>query len=337
MKAAWYETQGPAGDVLVVGEMPDPIPEAGEVRIRVHASGINPGDVKKRSDAFGVGMPFPRIIPHNDGSGVIDMVGDGVSPARVGDRVWCFGAQSYRPFGTAADYVVVPESNTGTLPDRVDFAQGACLGIPGVTGHRAVHVAGRPAGRTVLVQGGAGAVGSAAVALAHFAGARVIATVRSSEQEVVAQAAGADAVIRTDGIPPTEVVSRILDVEPEGVEHIVEVAFHANVLVDEQVLRQGGSIATYATGDPNPTIPFWPLVFKNVRIYFLGSDDFTSSDRSQAVADLSAALETGWTGYSIAARFPLEEVAQAHRTVEQGKVGGRVVVDLAGVNGRGDR
>src|SRR3982751_4959687 len=196
MRAAWYETQGTARDVLVVGEMPDPEPGPAEVRIRVAASGINPGDVKKRQDAFGYGMPYPRVIPHSDGAGTIDRVGDGVPASRVGERVWCYGAQSYRPFGTAAEYVVVPSGQAVPLPDGVPFEQGACLGIPGITAHRAVHVAGPVPGRTVLVQGGAGAVGVCAVQLAHHAGGTVIATVRSASDESTARRAGADEVVR---------------------------------------------------------------------------------------------------------------------------------------------
>jgi NADPH2:quinone reductase len=149
--------------------MDDPNPIAGEVRIRVAASGVNPGDVKKREDAFGVGMPYPRVTPHSDGAGTIDAVGEGVSQEWLGRRVWCFGAQSNRPFGTAAEYVVVPVKQVAPFPKAVPFEQGACLGIPGITAHRAVHVAGPVEGRTVLVQGGAGAVGACAVQLAHRA------------------------------------------------------------------------------------------------------------------------------------------------------------------------
>ena len=141
MKAAWYEKQGPARDVLVVGEMDDPEPGAGEVCIRVAASGVNPGDVKKREDAFGIGMPYPRVIPHSDGAGTIDRVGAGVSQEWVGRHVWCYGAQSYRPFGTAAEFTVVPLEKAAPLPNGVPFEQGACLGIPGLTAHRAVNVA----------------------------------------------------------------------------------------------------------------------------------------------------------------------------------------------------
>jgi len=158
MKAAWYEKQGAARDVLVVGQMNDPQPRAGEVRIRVAFSGVNPGDVKKREDAFGVGMPYPRVIPHSDDSGTVDAVGEGVSREWVGRRVWCYGAQSYRPFGTAAQYTVIPLQQVAQLPEGVPLEQGACLGIPGITAHRAVHVAGPVKGRIVLVQGGAGSV-----------------------------------------------------------------------------------------------------------------------------------------------------------------------------------
>jgi NADPH:quinone reductase len=154
MKAACYEKQGAARDVLVVGEMDDPQPRAGEARIRVAFSGVNPGDVKKREDAFGVGMPYPRVIPHSDGSGTVDAVGEGVSRDWVGRRVWCYGAQSYRPFGTAAQYTVVPLVQVAQLREGVPLEQGACLGIPGITAHRSVHVAGSVEGRTVLCKAG---------------------------------------------------------------------------------------------------------------------------------------------------------------------------------------
>ena len=156
-----YDRPGLAGNVLEVGELPDPIPGPAEVRVRVTASGINPGDTKKRADLFGLGMAFPRIIPHSDGAGVIDLVGSEVSQTLAGQRVWCYGAQSYRQFGTAADFTVVPVDQVVPLPDSVSFAQGACLGIPGITAHRAVHVAGAVQGRTVLVQGAGAPSGSA--------------------------------------------------------------------------------------------------------------------------------------------------------------------------------
>src|SRR5437763_15538163 len=135
MRAAWYENQGEAADVLVVGEMPVRDPRAGEVGIRVRASGVNPGDIKKRQGWLGSAMPYPRVVPHSDGAGEIDAVGVDVDQSRRGERVWCFGAQSYRPFGTAAQYVTVPASQAVRLPDGVSFEQGACVGIPGITAH----------------------------------------------------------------------------------------------------------------------------------------------------------------------------------------------------------
>lgn len=251
MKAAWYERQGPARDVLIVGEMPDPQPLAGEVRIRVTASGVNPGDVKKREDAFGVGMPYARVIPHSDGAGTVDAIGEGVSKEWLGRRVWCYGAQSYRPFGTAAEYVVVPVKQVAPLPDGLPMEQGACLGIPGITAHRTVHVAGSVEGRTVLVQGGAGAVGACAVQLAHRAGARVIATCRTESDKDIASRASADEVFLTDAT----LAEHIHRAAPDGVDHIVEVAFAANIKTDIEVLAQGSSIATYATNIPIAEIP----------------------------------------------------------------------------------
>jgi NADPH2:quinone reductase len=326
MKAIWYEKQGPAQEVLVVGEMPDPEPGPGEVRIRVVASGINPGDVKKRQNAFDYGMPYPRVIPHSDGAGTIDRVGPGVPEARVGERTWCYGAQSYRPFGTAAEFVIVPAGQAVPLPDGVPFEQGACLGIPGITAHRAVHVGGPVEGRTVLVQGGAGSVGVCAVQLSHRAGAHVIATVRSADDESVALRAEAAQVVRTDGIAPQEAIARLQAIAPDGFAHVVEVAFDVNIESDVAVLAQGGSVATYATAKPSAAVPVWEMVFKNVRLFFLGSDDFPADVKAVAARELSAALAGGWPGFEIGERFPLSAVAAAHEYVEQRRPGRVVLV-----------
>jgi NADPH2:quinone reductase len=322
MKAAWYESQGPARQVLVTGEMPDPNPGAGEVRIRVAVSGVNPGDVKKRQDAFKYGMPYPRVIPHSDGAGVVDMVGDGVSSDWFGKRVWCFGAQSYRPFGTAAEFTVVPLAQIAPLPANVPLEQGACLGIPGITAHRAVFVAGPVDRRVVIVQGAAGAVGMCAVQLAYRGGARVIGTIRSQAEEEIARSAGAADVVLNDA----EFTSRVMSTAPDGVDHIVEVAFGANVQSDVELLKQGGSISTYATNAPSAPIPFWEMVFKNVRLFFLGSDDFPREAKIAATRDLNAALEAGWAGFPIAEQIPLSEIARAHELVEHPTRPGRIVV-----------
>ncbi len=324
MRAAWYEKQGPASEVLVVGEMPAPSPGPGEVRIRIAVSGINPGNVKKRQDAFGVAMPYPRVIPHSDGAGHVDQVSDGVSSEWLGRRVWCYGAQSYRPFGTAAEFTVVPLEQAVPLPENVAMEQGACLGIPGITGHRAVHVAGPKQGRKVLVQGGAGAVGLCAVQLAHRAGAFVIATVHSLQDVSTVRLAGADEVLSTgEGL-----IDRVRALVPNGVDHIIEVAFGANIATDVQLLRQGGSIATYASDVAVPQIPFWLLIFKGIQIFFLGSDDFPSDAKTAAARDLNGALEAGWAGFEIAERIPLPDIAKAHEMVEHPRGRGRVVVTL---------
>jgi NADPH2:quinone reductase len=324
MKAAWYEKQGPAREVLTVGEMPAPTPGPGEVRIRVAVSGINPGDVKKRQDAFGYGMSYARVIPHSDGAGHVDQVGPGVSAEWLGRRVWCYGAQSYRPFGTAAEYTVVPLAQAVPLPEAVPMEQGACLGIPGITGHQAVHGAGPVQGRTVLVQGSAGAVGLCAVQLAHRAGAFVIATVRSSSDEPDVRRAGAHEVLYMG----EELIEQVRALAPNGVDHIVEVAFGANIATDVELLALGGSIATYATDVAVPEIPFWPLVFKNVRLFFLGSDDFPAEAKVAAAHALNDAFEAGWAGFEIAERIPLSDIAQAHELVERPVRRGRVVVTL---------
>lgn len=324
MKAAWYEKQGPARDVLVVGEMDDPHPNAGEVRIRVAVSGVNPGDVKKRENAFGVGMPYPRVIPDSDGAGTIDAVGDGVSHDWLGRRVWCYGAQSYRPFGTAAEYVVVPVQQAVPLPDSVSMEQGACLGIPGITAHRAVRVAGPVEGKTVLVQGGAGAVGACAVQLAHRAGARVLATCRIESDKDIASRAGADHVFLTG----EKLADEIHQAAPNGIHHIVEVAFAANIKTDIEVLLQAGSIATYATNSSMAEVPVWRLVFINARLFFVGSDDIPAEAKSAAARDINLALEAGWKGLDIVARFPLADIAKACEYVEHPPKPGRVVITI---------
>jgi len=324
MKAAWYEKQGPAREVLRVGEMADPIPGPGEVRIRIAASGINPGDTKKRGDSFGLGMTYPRVIPHSDGAGRIDRIGDGVASEWMGRAVWCYGAQSYRPFGTAAEFTVVPLDHVAPLPGSVSMEQGACLGIPGITAHRAVHAGGAVKGRAVLVQGAGGSVGLCAVQLARYAGAHVIGTVRSSSEEPAARNAGAHEVVPND----QELTARVKAIAADGIDHIVEAAFGTNIEADVELLKMGGSIATYATDTATPKIPFWQMVFKNIRVFFLGSDDFPREAKRQAARDLNGALEAGWSGFEIGERIPLGDIARAHELAEHPVRRGRIIVTL---------
>jgi NADPH2:quinone reductase len=309
--------------VLIVGELPDPQPGFDEVRIRVLASGINTGDIKKREGWLGSSMPYPRVIPHSDGAGVVDALGEGVAPSRMGERVWCYGAQSYRPFGTAAELAVVPQRQAVRLPETVSFEQGACLGIPGMTAHRGVFGDGPVRGRTVLVAGAAGAVGSMAVELAGWGGATVLATVRRGADRAVAQRSGAEHVFL---LGHDDVASEVRLLTPDGVERIVEVALSANAELDAALLAQGGVIAAYSSPDPQPRLPFWPMLFNNVTIRLLGSDDFPWAAREQAVKDINTCLQEGRLNVVIRARFPIEAVAAAHDAVEHSSSPGRVVI-----------
>jgi NADPH2:quinone reductase len=214
------------------------------------------------------------------------------------------------------------------LPEGVSFEQGACLGIPGITAHRAVHVAGAVAGRIVLVQGGAGAVGLCAVGLARLAGAQVLATVRSAADAAIARGAGAHKVVLYGGRKREEIVADLRALAPDGVDHIVEVAFGENISLDSEILRNDGSIAAYATGEATPAIPFWPLVFKNIRLFFLGSDDFPPEAKAEAARGINAMLEGGWPGFQIAKCLPLADIAEAHEHVERRRGIGRVVLAI---------
>ncbi len=324
MRAAWYESKGDPEDVLVVGEMPDPTPQAGEVRIRLRSSGVNPGDIKKREGWLGFPMAFERVVPHSDGAGEIDAVGAGAGESRIGERVWCYGAQSARPFGTAAEYVVVPQRQAVRLPDDVDFEQGACLGIPGVTAHRAVFADGEVTGKSVLVAGAAGTVGSMAAQLARWGGAHVIGTVRDAGDLERARAFGAHEAFVVDD----DLLERVRGVAPDGVHRVIEVALSANARVDAEVLAQGGVLAVYASPDAEPKLPLWPLLFNNVTIRLLGSDDFPEAAKQQAVTDITSCLEASALRAEIAQRFPLADIAAAHLAVERPQGPGRVLLSL---------
>ncbi|WP_433270966.1 NADPH:quinone reductase [Micromonospora vinacea] len=326
MRAAWYDRQGPAREVLEVGELPDPWPREGEVRVRVSVSGIHVGDLGKRQGWWGSTMTFPRVVPHGDGAGVIDAVGLGVDPSRIGERVWVYLAQSYRPFGTAAEYTVVPARHAVPLPAGVPYEQAAGLGIPGITAHRAIFGDGPVTGQRVLVTGALGAVGRAALAVARRGDAIVIATVRSPEQVEHALAAGAHHALDTAG---GDMATRILDYTgAEPIDRVAELAFDANMATNLEVLRNGGVIATYATGAAEPTIPYWPLGFKNITVRFLSNDDFPEAANEAAAGELTSALLAGDLRYPIAARLPLAEIAQAHELAEHSSASGRIVLDI---------
>ncbi len=327
MLAAWYDRQGPAAEVLQVGEMPNPEPQPGEVRVRLRLSGINPGDTKKRSAWHGSPMSFPRVIPHSDGAGVIDAVGEGVESSRIGQRVWTYGAQSYRPFGTAAQLTCVPAPQAVPLPDAVSDEIGACLGIPGITAHRSVFSDGPVAGKTILVHGVLGSVSSLAAQLAHWAGATVIGTVvRSGDLENVDTSVVSHPVALDD----TDPAAVIREHAPDGVDRIVDVGFSDNADLDAAVVANDAVIATYASRAERPKIPFWPMLFANVTLRLLGSDDFSADAKQQAGRDLTEAAQVGALRIPVAPAHPLAEIAAAHDHVDKGPRNGRVLVAIPG-------
>ena len=328
MLAAYYTRTGPAREVLTVGEIETPAAGPGEVRVRLAMSGVNPSDVKTRGGVRSRELPFPRIVPHSDGAGVIDQAGDGVPPARVGERVWVWNAAWGRPHGTAAQFVVLPARQAVPLPPATSFEAGACLGIPALTAYHAVHCNGGVAGRTVLVAGGAGAVGHYAVQFAKIAGAsRVIATASSPAKAALAREAGADVVVnyQTD-----DVAQRCLDLTAgAGVDRIVELDLAANLKTDLAALRRDGELTVYGSGLPEIPLPFFPAILKNVRLQFFIVYNLSDADRKAALAGVTALLKQDRLQHNIDSRLPLDRIAEAHERVESGKALGNVVIDTA--------
>lgn len=338
MKAIVYSETG-GSEVLRLVERPEPEPGPGEVRVCVHVSGVNPTDWKARRAARGGELPFPELVPNQDGAGVIDAVGDGVPSSRIGERVWLWEAAWERADGTAQELVTLPSRQAAPLPDDLSFDLGASLGIPALTAQLCLTAAadgprslapGALADRTVLVAGGAGAVGHAAIQLARWAGAYVLATVSSDEKAALARAAGADVVVsyRDDGA-----ADAIREHAPAGVDLIVEVAPAVNADLDAGVVAPNGTVAVYAAdGGAGTGADQWPLMLKNVTYRFVLVYTVSDTAKRQAVADVCAALADGALPVGVEAglplhRFPLERAADAHDAVENGAVG-KVLIDL---------
>ena len=332
MQAAWYEKQGAAQDVIQFGEMPVSNPGTGEVRVKLHASGVNPSDTKTRSGWGGMAMPFPRVVPHNDGAGVIESVGEGVPTSRIGERVWLYETQRIRGLGTAAEYVVVPSDKAVRLPDNTSFVEGACLGVPAMTAHRCVLADGSVNGQTVLVTGGAGSVGYYALQLAKWSGAKVITTVSRPEQEIIAQSAGADYIINYKCVDVVQRIKEITGAEDgRGIDRIVDVNFTANLPITEAVLRPNSVVSSYSSGNPEdrPALPFLSMQLNNVTIRLVLVYTMPDAAKQAAVRDITAALEAGALHHNIAKRFSLAEVAAAHDAQDSGKMIGKAVVEIA--------
>jgi len=327
MRAASYTTQGPAREVLTVGELPTPTPGPGEVRVRVHASGINPTDMYTRSGLRIKGLPFERIIPHQDGAGVIDAVGAGVPASRVGERVWLYMAQWQRAFGTAAEYITLPSDRAPLLPAGTSFLEGACLGVPWLTAHWAVVMDGTVAGQTVLVQGGTGAVGIYAIQIAKAKGARVIATVGSAEKGAFAKAAGADDVV---DFRSEDVGARIAALtDGVGVDRILEPHFTQNAPHFGKLLRKRGTVVVYGSGGAEGVIPARWGIQNQPTIKFIYMYELPADAYKQCVADFHGLAIAGKVKHLPIRTFSLDQAAAAHEAVEAGNSGTRMIIDLS--------
>jgi len=325
MRAGWYERPGSAYDVITVGEQPTPEPGPGDVRVRLYASGISTSDYKRRASAKG-GMEFPLIIPHSDGAGVIDAVGDGISAYQPGDRVWTMDAQYRRAFGTAAEYVVLPQGKVAPLPEGVSFETGACLGIPAMTAYRAVFVDGSVANKTVFVPGGAGRVAHCAIQLAKIGGARVLATASTSEKAAAARAAGADEVIDRGA----DIATRILELTGgAGVDRVIEVEFGGNLETNQKILKDGGVIASYASSQvPQAILTVSPRRAHNMTIRFVYCYTMPADAKAAAARDINRSLSDHAFTPRIARTFALDALAEAHAFSESSSGDGQVVVTI---------
>ncbi|MGO4223046.1 NADPH:quinone reductase [Lysobacter sp. TAF61] len=329
MRAAAYSRTGPARDVLAIIEKDRPEPGAGEVRVRIAWSGVNPSDVKARAGARSSALAYPQVIPHSDGAGIVDAIGDGVPAHRLGERVWIWNGAWGRADGTAAEWIVVPAAQAVKLPDGIALDVGACFGIPALTACHAIGVDGGVAGKRVLVAGGAGAVGHYAVQMARLAGAsQVIATVSSAAKAEHARAAGAHAVIDYRN---EDLVARVAEeTRGHGVDCIIEVDFAANVERDFAMLAPEGRIVVYGSGAGEIAVPFVPAILKNVRLSFFIVYNLSDADRAGAIKRLHQWAGTDALQHAIALRLPLEEIAQAHEAVESGRVMGNIVLAIGG-------
>jgi len=324
MRAAFYTQNGEARDVLSVGDVETPQAGAGEVLVRVHASGVNPSDVKSRRGGPGRAMAFEKIVPHSDGAGIIETVGDGVSKDRIGERVWIWNGQWKRPFGTAAEFIAAPSAQAVSLPESVEFNAGACLGIPALTAQHAVCVDEPVEGQWILVTGGAGAVGNYAIQFAKMKGAKVIATVSSDKKAEVARSAGSNHVVnyKTD-----DVSAAVQDITGgQGVDRIVEVDFGGNQNLISTCLKPGGLVVVYGSNDPAPTLSFFPLLVKGPRLRFFIVYELPEAARAEGIDDINALIASGDMHHVIAAEFPLDRIVDAHELVESGTALGNVIV-----------
>jgi NADPH2:quinone reductase len=322
MQAVYYERNGAAREVLTVGEVQTPRPGPGEVRVKLAASGVNPSDVKSRQGSTRK-IAFPRVVPHSDGAGIIDDVGDGVPKSRIGERVWVWNGQWKRAFGTAAEFIALPAAQAVTLPDNVGFDAGACLGIPAMTAIHAVILADATKNMNLLVSGGAGAVSQYVIQFAKAKGANVIATVSSPEKAKAAHEAGADHVIDYKRENVGERVMEITD--KRGVDAAVEMDLAANARLIPGVLRPKGRVIVYGTG-PEATLPAAFCLFNSLRLQFFLVYELDAKEREHSVEAINDALKSGTLLNRVTQpTFSLADTVAAHEAVEHGTIGNVIV------------
>lgn len=324
MRAAYYERNGPAREVLRVGEIETPAVGPGEVRVRIAMSGVNPSDVNARRGTSRK-IAFPRVVPHSDGAGEIDQVGAGVDKARIGERVWTWNGQWKRALGTCAEYVVLPAAQAVRLPQHVGMEAGACLGIPAMTAAHAVALADAAPGVTVLIAGGAGAVAHYAIQFAKARGAQVITTVSSPAKGELARAAGADCVIDYKRESVGECVRAVAK---GGVDAVIELNFAANARLLPDVLRSKGAAIIYGAGAQEAQMPAFFCMVNNIALRFINVYELGDNDRAAASAEIMRLMDAGRLIHNVALTLPLADVAMAHEAVEQGRALGNVVVRL---------
>lgn len=326
MRAAFYTRQGSAREVLQVGDQPTPQPGPGEVRVRLRTSGANPSDWKSRSGGPGRAMPYPLIIPHSDGAGDIDAVGPGLADRR-GERVWIWNGQWKRALGTAAEYIVVPSAQAVRLPDNIDYAEGACLGIPAFTALQAVKLAHLKPGMTVLVAGGAGSVAHYAIQMAKLKGARVIATVSGEAKAAHARSAGADEIINYRSEDVGGRIKALTD--GRGVSAAIEMDLAANAGFYPAVLAPHATLVVYGSSANDVTLPGLSLMKSSITISLFLIYEISEADRMAGIAELTALMLEGRLVHTVARRLALGEIAAAHELGESGGVIGNIVLDIA--------
>lgn len=328
MKAAWFEKFGEAKETIIIGEQPKPTPNAGEVLVKLKTTAVNPSDVKKRMGSFPNLLDNGLVIPHSDGAGVIEAVGEGIDSNRIGERVWVYQAQYGRLLGSAAQYVAVDAIRAAKLPDNTSFAVGACLGIPAMTAHRCVFADGAVAGKTILITGGAGRVGYYAIQWAKNAGARVITTASNAEDEQTCKDIGADLVInhRNENWGQEIVTAN----GGNKVDRVVDVEFGANLPQVLECINMNSVIATYSsTQVKEPKLPFIQMMFMDLTLRMVIVYAIPEEAKQQAISDIYSALSANKLIHRIAHTLPFEQMAKSHELIEQGGFRGCVVVDIA--------